>query len=179
LRGQRADLTLSQLYGGQEKFALVEVEIAPARAGAELEIAQARVSFEDALHQRSATLRGQRSVRFSESRADVVRSADHKVQADYAANLIAVAKDEAVALVDANRKEEAAAVLRKRTQELQNLADTYSNREVGQVAAAAAPAAAKMERDGLGNAERKTLRAEAAQTANQQYHRGTSASGPR
>ncbi len=39
---------------------------------------------------------------------------------------------------------------------------------VGQVAAAAAPAAAKLERDGLDNSERKSFRAEAAQTMNQQ-----------
>jgi Ca-activated chloride channel family protein len=168
LRGQRAELTLNQLYGGQEKFALVEVEVAPARPGTEREIARARVQYEDALSQRSTTLSGQRRVQFSASQEAVVQSADHKVQADYASNVIAVAKDEAVALVDANRRDAAAEVLRKRTQELQALADTYGNVAVGRAAAAVAPAAAKVEREGLDNAERKLFRAEAAQTASQQ-----------
>ena len=168
IRGQRAELTLNQLYGGQEKFALVEVEVAPSRPGVELEIARARVSYEDALSLRASTLHARRQVQFSESRETVVQSADHKVQADYAANVIAGAKDEAIAFVDANRRDAAAAVLLKRTQELQKMADTYGNAAVGQVAAAAAPMAAKVERDGLDNAERKSLRAEAAQTTSQQ-----------
>jgi Ca-activated chloride channel family protein len=177
LRGQRAELTLNQLYGGQEKFALVEVEVAPARAGTEREIARARVSYEDAVNQQATTLRSERRVQFSASRAAVVESADHKVQADYAANVIAVAKDEAIALVDANRRDAAAAVLRERTQELRVLADTYGNSAVGQVASAMAPAAAKVERDGLDNAERKLYRAEAAQTAAQQSSGAVRGSG--
>lgn len=168
LRGQRAELTLNQLYGGQEKFALIEVEVAPSRAGSEREIARASVSYEDALTQQAATLRGERRVQFSASRAEVVKSADHQVQSDYAANVIAAAKDEAIALVDANRRDAAAAVLRERSQQLQTLADTYSNTAVGKAASAMAPAAAKVEREGLDNAERKLFRAEAAQTAAQQ-----------
>ncbi len=168
IRGQRAELSLNQLYGGQEKFALVEVEVAPERAGVEIEIARARVSYEDALSQRQTRLSAERKVQFSENRAAVVKSADHKVQTDYAANVIAVAKDEAIVLVDGNRREAAAAVMRERSKELQKMADTYGNVAVGQVAAAAAPAAAKLERDGLDNSERKSFRAEAAQTMNQQ-----------
>lgn len=168
IRGQRAELSLNQLYGGQEKFALVEVEVAPGRADAELEIARARVSYDDAVKQRPTTLTAQRSVRFSASRAAVVGSADHKVQADYAANVMAVAKDEAVVLVDSNRRDEAAARLRAKTSELKKIADTYQNSSVQQMAAAAAPEADRLEKEGLGNAERKIYRAESAQTRSQQ-----------
>lgn len=168
IRGQRAELTLNQLYGGQEKFALVEVEVEPVRPGVELEIVRARVNFEDTVNRKAARLDGGRKVQFSASRETVVQSADHKVQADYAANRIAVAKDEAIALVDSNRRDAAAGVLRARTQELQKMAETYGNAEVRQLVEAAAPLAAKIDRDGLGNAERKNLRAEAAQTTNQQ-----------
>ncbi|WP_414662388.1 vWA domain-containing protein [Horticoccus sp. 23ND18S-11] len=168
IRGQRAELSLNQLYGGQEKFALIEVEVAPGRADAELEIARARVSYDDAVKQRPTTLTAQRSVRFSASRAAVVGSADHKVQADYAANVMAVAKDEAVVLVDSNRRDEAAARLRAKTSELKKIADTYQNSSVQQMAAAAAPEADRLEKEGLGNAERKNYRAESAQTRSQQ-----------
>ncbi len=168
IRGQRAELTLNQLYGGQEKFALIEVEVSPSQPGVEREIARARVSYEDAVNQKSATLTAKRSVQFSGSRAEVVSSADHKVQADYAANVIAVAKDEAVALVDSNRREEAAAVLRERTAALNSMAKTYGNSAVGEVAAAAAPEADRLEKEGLGNAQRKAYRADSAQAKNQQ-----------
>src|SRR5690606_31518602 len=114
ISGQRAELSLNQLYGGQEKFALVEVEVSPSKPGSEREIARARVSYEDAANQRPMSTTAQRNVQFSASRTEVVRSADHQVQADYAANALAVAKDEAVILVDSNRRDEAASVLRQR-----------------------------------------------------------------
>lgn len=168
IRGQRAELTINQLYGGQEKFALVEVEVSPAKSGTELEIARARVSYEDASHGRASTVTAKRNVQFSTSRAAVVGSADHNVQADWAANTMAIAKDEAVALVDANRRGEAAAMLRKRADELNTLGAVYKNSAVLQMAAPAPAEADRLEREGLGNAERKIYRAESAQTRSQQ-----------
>jgi Ca-activated chloride channel family protein len=168
IRGQRAELSINQLYGGQEKFALVEVEVSPSRAGLEIEIARARVSYEDALNQRAITLTAQRNVQFSASRAAVIGSADHKVQADYAANALAVAKDEAVALVDSNRRDQAAQVLRERANELQAMGATYKNSAVQDMAAPTVAEADKVAKEGLGNAERKIYRAESAQTRSQQ-----------
>jgi Ca-activated chloride channel family protein len=168
IRGQRAEFSLNQLYGGQEKFALVEVEVAPTKSGSEIEIARAKVSYEDASTQNTATLMAQRSVQFSKSRTAVVASADHKVQADYAANALAIAKDEAVALVDSNLREEAAAVLRQRANELKAMGELYKNSAVSSLAAPAAPEADRLEKDGLGNAERKIYRADSAQTRSQQ-----------
>ena len=172
IRGQRAELTLNQLYGGQEKFALIEVEVAPTAEGEEREIARAQVRYEDAVHNRTATQTAARTVKFSASRAAVVKSADHKVQADYAANVIAVAKDEAVALVDAGRRDAAGALLRARSEELRKSADAYGNLQVKELAAVTAPAAAKIEQDGLSNSERKIFRAESAQTRGQQATSG-------
>ncbi|MSU51102.1 MAG: VWA domain-containing protein [Opitutus sp.] len=174
IRGQRAELTLNQLYGGQEKFALVEVEVSASRPGLELEIARARVSYEDAHNQRATTLTAQRSVSFSASRAVVVDSANHKVQADYAVNALAVAKDEAVALVDSNRRDQAAAVLRHRSEELRAMGSLYKNSAVQQAAAPAAAEADRIGKEGLSNTERKNYRAESAQTRSQQ----TAPSGP-
>jgi Ca-activated chloride channel homolog len=172
IRGQRAELTLNQLYGGQEKFALIEVEVSPSKSGTEIEIARARVSYDDALNQRAAVTTAKRNVQFSSSHAVVVSSADHKVQAAYAANALAVAKDEAVALVDANRRDQAAAVLREKAHELRAMGELYKNTEVQQLAAPAAPEADRLAREGLGNAGRKIYRAESMQTRNQQSSAG-------
>ncbi len=168
IRGQRAELTLNQLYGGQEKFALGEVEVSPSRSGVEIEIASARVSYEDAFNQRTATLTAKRNVQFSGSRAAVIGSADHKVQADWAANRLAVAKDEAVALVDAGRRDEAATVMRERASELRAMGILYQNRALEQAAAPARAMADQVEKDGLDNTARKIFRAESAATRNQQ-----------
>ena len=168
IHGQRAEFSLNQLYGGQEKFALVEVEVDSASAGEEREIANASVVFEDAVNQRTETLAAKRSVQFSASQAAVVQAADRKVQADYAVNALAVAKDEAIALVDSNRRDQAARVLRQKSDELRKMSEVYSNAAVGVVAAAAAPAAARVEKEGLSNAERKSYRAEIQQAQSQQ-----------
>ncbi|HKB57302.1 MAG TPA: VWA domain-containing protein [Lacunisphaera sp.] len=171
IRGQKAELALNQLYGGQEKFALIEVEVSPEKAGAEREIARATVSYEDALNQRSASVTAQRKVSFSADEQAVVKSADHQVQADYASNLLAVAKDQAIALVDSGKKYEAAALLRQRAQDLKEMGEVYNNSAVSASAAAAAPEAARLERDGLDNAQRKSYRTDSQQVKNQQSTR--------
>ncbi len=171
IRGQRAELTLNQLYGGQEKFALVEVEVTPPESGAESEIARARVSYDDALTQRNTTLTAARSVKFSRDQQAVIDSADHKVQADYAQNVIAVTKDRAVELVDSGRNDEAAKEMRRQAGELQKMARTYGNESVMAVAADIPAAAGRIEQEGLDEAARKTYRAESAQTKNQQSSR--------
>ena len=165
---RRVVIELNQLYGGQEKFALVEVEIEPTKKGADREIAQARVRYENALDARPASQRAGVSARFTDSEKAVVGAANHTVQADYAANLLAETKDEVVALVDAGRRDEAAARLRQVGDELNVLGKTYSNSAVIAVAEPAPAVAAKVEAEGLSNAERKEYRAEAQQTYSQQ-----------
>jgi len=171
IRGQHAELTLNQLYGGQEKYALVEIEVVPPESGAECEIARARVSYEDALTRRNATLTAARTVQFSRSRSVVISSADHQVQADYAQNVIALAKDKAVELVDNGRQDEAAQEMRRQAEALQKLADTYGNVSVSAAAATMPAEAEKLERDGLDNAARKSYRAESSQVRSQQASR--------
>ncbi|HEY1107103.1 MAG TPA: VWA domain-containing protein, partial [Opitutaceae bacterium] len=99
VKGQRAELTLNQIYGGQEKFALIEVEVAPNKADRQIELASAKVNYEDALRQRDASATVKRTVQFSASQSKVIASANHQVQTDYAANVLAVAKDQAIDLV--------------------------------------------------------------------------------
>jgi hypothetical protein len=82
--------------------------------------------------------------------------------------VMAVAKSEAIALVDENRREEAAARLRERSEDLRKMGEEYRNSAVTALAAKAAPAAAAIEVNGLDNASRKALRADSAQTINQQ-----------
>ena len=171
IRGQHAELTLNQLYGGQEKYALVEIEVVPPESGAECEIARARVSYDDALTRRNATLTAARTVQFSRSRSVVISSADHQVQADYAQNVIALAKDKAVELVDNGRQDEAAQEMRRQAEALQKLADTYGNVSVSAAAATMPAEAEKLERDGLDNAARKSYRAESSQVRSQQASR--------
>ena len=164
----RVVVELNQLYGGQEKFALVEVELAPAKKGSAREVAQARVRYEDAADARSASQTATVAATFTAAREEVVKAANHRVQTDYAENRLAETKDEVVALVDAGRREEAARRLREVGDSLAVMGSSYNNSAVVAVAAPAPAAAAKVEAEGLSNAERKSYRSDAQQTYSQQ-----------
>ena len=176
VRGQRAEFALNQLYGGQEKFALVEVEIVSSRPGEEREIARASLTFEDALTQRAVTVKARSAARFSAVEAEVVNSANQKVQADYAENITALAKDAAVALVDSNRRDEAARGFREQNLKLEAIAQKYGNTAVGELGARNRLEADRLEREGLDNVGRKSYRADNAQIQSQQAP-GSSGSG--
>jgi Ca-activated chloride channel family protein len=164
----RAVVELNQIYGGQEKFALIEVEVEPGRADAVREVARARVRYEDALDARASTQGARVETRFVRERERVVAAVNREVQSDYAQNRLAEAKAEAVALVDAGRSAEAAVRLRRTGAELIALGGSYGNATVLAVAAPAAAIADSVEADGIDNAKRKALRAETEQTFSQQ-----------
>jgi Ca-activated chloride channel family protein len=168
VENNRAVVELNQLYGGQEKFALIEVELEPAKKGATREIARAQVRYENAADARIATQSARAEASFTAERVEVVKAANHAVQADYAANRLAETNDEVVALVDAGRRDEAAQRLRSFGDSMSSLARDYDNAAVLAVAAPAPAAAAKVEAEGLSNAERKDYRAKAQQTYSQQ-----------
>jgi Ca-activated chloride channel family protein len=168
INGQKAEVTLNQIYGGQEKFALIEVEVPANKEGAKLELATARLSYDNALTSKSVTSRAQSSITFSKQREAVVKSANLKVQEEYAANLFAVTKDRAVELVDARQPAAAAQELRAKAIELQAAASEYNNLPMAELAKKQAAEADRLEREGLSNKERKAYRAENAQTTSQQ-----------
>jgi Ca-activated chloride channel family protein len=168
IRGQRAEFSLNQLYGGQEKFALVEAEVDSARAGDEREIASASVVFEDALTQREAKVSARSAARFSGVAKEVVAAVNQAVQVDYAKNSLAVAKDEAVALVDSGRQEEAAKRIRSWEQKMAAAPAAKANLELQSVIGQNASEADRLQREGLSNEQRKLYRADSAQTASQQ-----------
>jgi Ca-activated chloride channel family protein len=177
IRGQRAEFSLNQLYGGQEKFALVEVEVDSARAGEEREIAQASLVFEDALTQRSLKAEARGSARFTAVEREVLASVNQNVQVDYAKNSLAAAREEAVTLSDAGRKDEAANRLRVWEQQTGSAPGASANFGLQSLIGQYAGEAERMQRDGLSNELRKAYRAENAQTATQQ-NAGSASSRP-
>jgi Ca-activated chloride channel family protein len=86
--------------------------------------------------------------------------------------VLAVAKDEAIALVDAGRRAEAGKLMQARSAELKAMAETYKNASLAQVAAPAAAEAERVGRDGLDNAQRKLYRTESSQVRSQQSSGG-------
>ncbi|MDR2862722.1 MAG: VWA domain-containing protein [Puniceicoccales bacterium] len=167
IKGQSAELTINQIYGGQEKFALVEVEIPTVKDGTERDLARVNVAFENTRSQtvEKSTVVGR--ARFSADKNVVLKSANQRVQADYASNLIAVAKDEAIVLADAGKVSEAAALMRLQSATL-NSGYFANNTVVAELASKNTADADSLEAKGLDNAARKDYRATNANTYLQQ-----------
>lgn len=169
IEGSRATLEIGHLYGGQERFALIEVELRSGPAGAARDIAIARARFEDLEGRRLSPPVVSGSLRFTADASEVRARANAQVQADYAANLTALAREEAIRLSDAGKPAAAAEVLKSNSDRLFSIGSSYSNIQVLSRAKASAEDSARLERDGLDNNTRKIYRAENAQTKNQQY----------
>jgi Ca-activated chloride channel family protein len=73
ISGQTVTSKLNQLYGKQEKYILLEVEVGKMSAEAKLQAAEVAVRYQDVASKRGGELSGSASVAFSES-AHVVKS---------------------------------------------------------------------------------------------------------
>jgi len=118
IRGNRVEVHLNQLYGGQQKYVLLEVEVAAGAAGEKKEVARARCNYENALTNRNEKSEAQALVSFSRRQEEVRASASREVQQTVVENEIAVAKDKALDLYNAGRPQEAAAELKRSSDEL-------------------------------------------------------------
>ena len=116
--GNRVEIHLNQLYGGQEKYALVEVQVQPGRADQILKIASARCSYENALTNRQESSSARAQVRFSPRPEEVVQSANKPVLKAVIENEIAASRDRALDLYNAGRKDEAVAEIRQSSDKL-------------------------------------------------------------
>lgn len=167
-RDRHVTFGLNQLYGGQEKFLLVEIEAPAAKADEVRTLARAQATFTDASGESRQELRAEGSVRYTRDETLVKREANLKVQTEYAANAVAEAKSQAIALADAGRTDEAARVMRENSAQLSLVASSYANAPMAAVAAQAKKDAEEVEAKGIDNSQRKKMSAEAYQTRNQQ-----------
>lgn len=170
MNGNRIEFTLNQLYGGQEKYALVEVEVPASKPKAERAIASARCAYEDPGSQRQLTSEGSARATFSESSDEIQRNVNAPVQVEWAKNEIAVAREEALKLADEGKRDEATKKLKDSQGYLrQNLAPS----------AAAAPAVqaqmiqadqdtAVLEKRSFSKGERKASKTDSYEVFNQQ-----------
>ena len=166
--GREVTFGLNQLYGGQEKFLLVEVEVPAAKEDVVSTLATARARYTDAHGGAAQELEAEGRVRYTRDEALVRREANQKVQTEYAANSIAEAKREAIALADAGRQDEAAAVMVRRSAELSSVASKYANAPMLEAAKQAAAEAEEVQTGGIDNEKRKAMSADNYRTTNQQ-----------
>ncbi len=168
IRGRTVELYLNQLYGGQKKFALIEVEVPGKKSGEEVHIASVRVSYENPFTQKNETASGRVSARFSDDREQVHKSVNVGVQRDYQLNLNAIAKDRAISLSDKGKKDEAVTELKKSAGQLRALGRKYNDEKLLDEAEEVELQAEKIEEKGMTPKYRKSLRTDSYQMKHQQ-----------
>jgi len=171
INGQKAELTLNQLYGGQEKFALLELDVAGKPHNDALEVALANVRFEDPLAGRSKTVKGAAAVKFSRDKIDAERSVNASVTTAYEMMLSALTQEKAILLADKGKTTEAIEVLRKSASRLRSVGEQYGDKDVLKRAGELAAGAQGIETRGYGQYVRKALRTDSSQAQLQQVYR--------
>ncbi len=170
LDDRKVEVRLNQLYGGQAKYALVEVEVSAGSASDVRKLANARCSYENLVNRQSERAEAEASVRFSDREKDVIKSVNVSVQKEMAFNVLAEARDEAIQQADKGDRTKAAATLRNAGAKVRAQAAVYEldDAQLNKDAAGAAAAAASIEAQGLDNRSRKSMRTDSFQTRNQQ-----------
>lgn len=171
IRGNRIELSMNQLYGGQEKFALVEIRIQGYKTGSSVEIAQADVSYQDPFSMKNLNAQAKATARFSRNQSKVAASTNAQVVKDYQFNLKALAQEKAIELSDQGKTKEAAQKLRQSAAALKGYAGKYNDKEALEEAREAEAQADVLETEGMSKKSRKELRTKSYQMKNQQIQK--------
>lgn len=168
IRGRDIELSMNQLYGEQEKYALVEVKIPESTAGMKMEIATAAVDYENPFTLKKETVSGRSVARFSEDDTVVEESTNIAVVREYQLNLNALEQEKAISLNDKGKKEEAVQTLKQSAQKLKTMAVSLKDEVLLEEAREMEQKADVIEKEGMNRKYRKVLRTESYQKKNQQ-----------
>ena len=168
IKGRTVELSLNQLYGGQEKYALVEVKVPTGEKGQDMEIAKAEVSYINSYTQEQGISKGMVKASFSDDMRTVEQSANLRVQKELYLNVNALAEEKAISLSDEGNKVGAAEVLKESAQKLKEYATKYKDQEMLDKADVLEQQADTIEAEGMTNKQRKFLRSKSYQMKNQQ-----------
>jgi Ca-activated chloride channel family protein len=109
--GRRVSFDLRQIYGGQEKYLLVEVEIASDAAQSPLKAADISARYTDMRTKDAATLEDSLTLTFSDDAEKIEASRDKDVLSAATMQIATARSEQAVKLRDSGRVEEAKKLL--------------------------------------------------------------------
>ena len=111
IAGQKVSLDLSQLYAGEEKYVLLEVEVPATSAELTRDLARVEVRYENLYTKAIETLKSAVSARFSHSAEEIERAINKEAMVATVTQIANAENERALNLRDAGRKEDAKAVL--------------------------------------------------------------------
>jgi Ca-activated chloride channel family protein len=168
IRGNTVELRLNQLYGGQQKYALVEVEVPPTAEDRTIDVASAVCEYENVVTEKRCSSRGESQLRFSSRREEVAKSENRAVVKEVLYNAGAAAQEQAISLGDKGQVRDAALSLRRQAEEIGQKAREMDDSDLDGYADRLKKQADTLEAEGLAPAARKSLRADSFQYEMQQ-----------
>ncbi|MCP4687981.1 MAG: VWA domain-containing protein [Desulfobacterales bacterium] len=171
VEGRMVTLFMNQLYGGQNKFALVEIEISGGRSGEVVDIARARASYENPFTLQTEHVSGIARAKFSGDMKKVAHSANVVVKRDYLLNLNALAQEKAISLSDKGKKDAALLQLKESILRLKKGGRSYQDPVLLKKAEEMEAQAERIEKEGMTSKHRKILRTGSYQVKNQQMNK--------
>jgi Ca-activated chloride channel family protein len=162
------EIFMNQLYAGQEKYILLEVEISGTKDNSSLDIASAEVEYLEPLSNEKIKIRKTGQAYFSKNKDKVNASENVNVLREYHLNINALAQEKAISLSDKGKTKEAAKELKSSADNLMDFGRKYNDREVMDEALKLEQKAESLEEDGMSKKLRKVLRTNSYQMKNQQ-----------
>ena len=107
IEGNEVEIEIKHLYGGQDKFALLEVEVPEGNHDQSISLANVSVSFNSAQGEKRQSRKTKIGCSFSKDEKVVNESVNEDVIVAYVDNQVAEAKEQAIQLADEGRHEEA------------------------------------------------------------------------
>jgi Ca-activated chloride channel family protein len=172
IEGQRVKVNLSKIYGKQEKYVVLELDVAKDRMRAAPQAAKVEVSYTDLASKEKKRLSGEARIRFTKDASEAKASVDSEVMASVTRQIATENNEKAVALRDSGKVEEAKKALKDNADYLNKQADALPG-------AAAAPLRELSKKnttdaDNLSGAEwnrqRKSMRAQQYKDKTQQNY---------
>ncbi len=168
LGAQDVEVVFNELYGSQEKYALVRIAIDRAYPNQDVNVAQAGVHYLDAVTQEKRALQQSLIAKVSADEQVVAASSNHAVQRGYYLNQNAVAQDRAISLADQGNVDDAVKELQVASQELQQIGAQNKDVVLLEKAKQMDELANEVKSKGMTKKNRKVLRTDNYQTIKQQ-----------
>jgi Ca-activated chloride channel family protein len=111
--GQKVKLGMSKLYGKQEKYVVLELEVDKARAKGEAQSARVQVNYTDMATKEKKSVDGRADIRFTKNAAEAKASVNGEVMAAVARQVATETNEKAVSLRDSGKVEEARKLLKE------------------------------------------------------------------
>ena len=167
--GNSVILDFNQIYGGQEKFVIVNATVPAGEPAQTRQIARARATYFNPFNERETVASATGRIRYSADAGVVEKSADIAVQKDLLLLENAIALERAIELNDAGRNADAAKLMNDNAARMRSFGELNYMPSVVESAARQERAAEATKAAPMTPSSRKIISTEKFQIINQQY----------